>query len=85
MHCVYIACIAMLIKEDIICGVQSSKTLLDIVIYMFAQFMQIMFTLIQNTGVCKHYRGSYHMGLVLFTMVCVTFDGNPYNGRLCQG
>ena len=35
--------------------------------------MQIILTwLIHNTNVCKHYRGSYHIGLVLGTHVLAT-------------
>ena len=77
LHSVCIACIAVLIKKN-----QSDchRILSDKAIYVFHQLVQIIFTLVHNSKVCKHYRGSYYIGLVLFTMVCMTIDSNPYNG-----
>ena len=59
-YCVYgIHCY---VKEGIISKVRNPKTLADIVIYIFNQFMQIAITrLIHNTNACEHYRGSKHL------------------------
>ncbi len=58
---------------------QSCKPLLDTIIYNFYKSIYIHSWYIK-TIVCKHYQ----IGLVLSTMVCLTYPSNPYNGKVCQ-
>ena len=48
---------------------------------MIYEFTRLM----QSTNACKQYRGEYRFGLVMFTMVPVTFHSNLYKGKLNLG